>query len=109
MFHILVRRDGSKRVSKKKTFLLILIGRTGEGKSATGNLLLGRVGFKSKVTARSVTPECSEQLCSIDGRNVRIIDTPGLFDTSNPNEETKNKILSRITRYLQICSKNARE
>uniref|UniRef100_A0A8C4ST93 AIG1-type G domain-containing protein n=1 Tax=Erpetoichthys calabaricus TaxID=27687 RepID=A0A8C4ST93_ERPCA len=72
---------------------LVLLGKTGVGKSASGNTILGRDEFKSTLSFRSITKQSKKGTAVVDGKTITVVDTPGFFDTELSEEEVKTEIL----------------
>ncbi|XP_060720752.1 LOW QUALITY PROTEIN: golgin subfamily A member 6-like protein 25, partial [Tachysurus vachellii] len=76
---------------------IVLLGKTGVGKSASGNTILGKDVFKEDVSDKSVTSVCQKETATVGGRQITVIDTPGLFDTNIDNEEIRKEIVKCIS------------
>ncbi|XP_010277660.1 PREDICTED: immune-associated nucleotide-binding protein 8-like [Nelumbo nucifera] len=84
-------------LSNPNEITLVLVGRTGNGKSATGNSILQRKALETKLASGSVTKTAKlEKGVLKDGRAVNVIDTPGLFDFSLGNESVSKEIANCV-------------
>ncbi|XP_064172102.1 GTPase IMAP family member 4-like isoform X1 [Anguilla rostrata] len=79
---------------------LVLLGKTGVGKSSVGNTILGRAAFRAEMSPRSVTSQCERQRGNVSGRVVTVIDTPGFFDTRLSSQE----VLEEMARCVVLSA-----
>ncbi|XP_013080226.2 GTPase IMAP family member 7-like [Biomphalaria glabrata] len=87
--------------SHQKDINLLLIGKTGNGKSALGNSILRTVLFVSTSSTTSVTTSIAEAHTDFNGRRINVVDGPGVGDTRVDNELATVLVLEAMNEAIR--------
>ncbi|CAL1542400.1 unnamed protein product [Lymnaea stagnalis] len=83
-------------MESSKDIDLLLIGKTGNGKSALGNTILRRNLFISKNSQTSVTKDVKGEVSEVNNRVIKVVDGPGVGDTCLDREGAVNLVLNAM-------------
>ncbi|CAL1542398.1 unnamed protein product, partial [Lymnaea stagnalis] len=100
----LLQLHSSAELINPKMIDLLMIGSAGNGKSATGNSILGTVAFQATAGMSATRTSPIKATAKFEDLTVTVVDTPGVDTNGKSKLEVLEMSLNSIRASLELCN-----